>query len=70
MLKRQTVSDARRMEAVCYWAAQQAVSGVTINLLDIPKIYTHARRIYAEGVRGADLVAGIREYVETIRVDQ
>lgn len=47
----------------------RACDGVQIPILDIPKVWTIARRSVAAGVTDATLEADIADFVESIRVN-
>lgn len=66
MLK-QTKTD-KAIDARIDRAYRTTCAGVQINIMDISKVFQHGRRlIVMDHVDDAQLAAGVREYVETIR---
>lgn len=66
MTPREKKAADRRIDS----AYRTTCAGITINMMDIGKIFEHGRRqIAMHGINDAELAVSIREYVETIRTD-
>jgi putative aminopeptidase FrvX len=53
--KKQQASDAARI--------QRAVTGMLIPVMSIPKIYTHAEKLIADGADDEQLANGVRAFM-------
>jgi hypothetical protein len=55
MKKRTSKQDAARI--------QRAVTGLTISMMSITRVYAHAEKLIAEGATDDQLKAGIRNFL-------